>query len=640
MGGGMMMAHQANAVGRVAAPPKAPPQAKMSGTAAPPPSASALGADLLDKSQGLSLKTVKNVSHLPIVGIDLHGSEAHVAFFPKKPDDPSKGVPPVAVSKMNTDLLFQSGETAHKSLRKYLGKSKTYTSLKADSFAASEKNAVVVRKPHRWLGLRRVQDAPDFVRLGVKIEECPGPAIAEETSLGVGVCFANSTLDGSTPVGDDYDRAVFKVRLHDSKKAISIVPDEAVDMILHEAQYLVASKLKADPDDEEIVDYPYAVAIPAWASHDAAVEAMMDAVGGSGVLFQRNVAALAGSLLPSIDGRVTPLLERMSNVSAALQKQHQKRQAHEPDAIVEDEIMLLAFGMTGEGFEATAVQVSSANLDNISCLFGDFKVISNVSYQDKDPITRMEVCLKDLEKAIDTIAPEADGPSGIILCGSLVEQQQMSAQWAKVKNEEWKNVPQFLTPVDCVAKGVAVLGAISHGRLSQIDSGRGRKSRAELGIRVQNVAPVAVAIQMNYHGGANDKWTAVKTIFDFDRQIPAGPISLDLNSAECAVYRSGHADLSEDDFLKATKKNEGAKGIPQREEAALNFKVQILQRWTRDGEWKKVGDALQPLVKTEEDKHGKLTRIACERVAWELGLGVTGMITSTFVGERYVVLSI
>jgi hypothetical protein len=81
-------------------------------------------------------------------------------------------------------------------------------------------------------------------------------------------------------------------------------------------------------------------------------------------------------------------------------------------------------------------------------------------------------------------------------------------------------------------------------------------------------------------------------------------------------------------------KNEGAKRIPRREEAALNFKVQILQRWTRDGEWKKVGDAMEPLVKTVENKDGKTTRIACERVEWELSLGVTGMITSNFVGGR------
>lgn len=633
----MMMAHQANAM---AVPPQQPPQANTTGTAAPPPSAAVLGADLLDKSQGLSLKSVKNVSHLPIVAIDLHGTEAHVALFPKKPEDPSKGVPPIAVSSLKTDIMFQSGEIAHKTLRKHLGKSKAYASLQADCFAATEQNAVVLRKPHRWLGLRRLGDAPDFVRSCMATEESSGPEISEEMPLGVGACVSNSTLDGSIPIGDDFDRAVFKVRLHDSKKALSMMPEEAVEILFHQARHLVAARIKTDRDDEEILEYPFAVALPAWACHDAAVEAMMDAIGGGGgggVLLQRNVASLAGALLPSIDGQVTPLLERMNTVRAALHKEHQKRQIQDPDAVFEDEITLLVFGMTEEGFEATTVQVSSANMNNISCLFGDFKVISNVSYQDPDPISRMQACAKELESSIESIAPEADGPAGIVLCGSANEQKQMIAQWEKVKNLEWKNVPLFATNVDCVAKGTAVLGAVCHGRLSLLDHTAGKKSRAELAIRVQNVAPMAVAIQMNYHGGADDKWMPAKTIFDFDRQIPAGPQSLDLNAAECAVYRSGKADgLTEEDFLKATKLNEGSKGIPQREEAALNFKVKVLQKWTRDGEWKQVGDVLEPLVKMDERNDGKVERIGCERVAWELSLGVTGMITSSLVGDRYV----
>lgn len=639
MGGGMMLAHQANAVGVPPAQP--PPQANTTGTPAAPPSAGLLGADLLDKSQGLSLKNVKNLSHLPIVAIDLHGSEPHVAMFPKKPEDPSKGSPPMAVSSIKIDLLFQPGDTAHKTLRKYLAKSKSYTSLKSDCFATThQKDAVCIKKPHRWLGLRRTSDAHDFVRKDIITEELSGPAISEETSQGVGVCAANSTLDGSIPTGDDFDRVVFKVRLLNSKKAISVVPEEAVEMFIREAQQLVASKLNASLEDEEIEDYPCAMAVPAWACHDAAVEALLEAMGSGGVLLQRNVAALAGALLRPIDGSGTPLLERMNKVHDALQKEHQKLVAKDPNARFEDEIMILVFGMTTDGFEATAVQVSSVNVNNISCLFGDFKVISNVSYLSEEPVSKMQMCAVELEKSIETIAPEADGPAGIILCGTLAEQKQMMEQWERIKNDEWNKVPVFVTGVDTVAKGTAVLGAVSHGRLSQLDQDQGKKARAELGIRVQNVAPVAVAIQMNYFGGADDKWTPIKTIFDFDRQIPAGPNTLDLNAAECAVYRSGRADeLSEDDFIKATKQNEGAKGIPQREEAALNFKAKILQKWTRDGEWKQVGDVLEPLVKTEESKDGKVKRIGCERISWEISLGVTGMITSSLIGERYVLVA-
>jgi hypothetical protein len=636
-GGGMAMAHQVHSL--QVPPPQPPPQANTTGASAPPPSAAFLGADLLDKSQGLTLKNVKNVAHLPIVALDLHGSEAHVALFPKKPEDPSKGVPPVAVSKLVTDIAFQKGDLSHKTLRKYLGKSKSFSTLKTDTLSTKLQDSVLLKKPYRWLGLRRIQDAPEFLRKEMLVEEASGPEIAEEVLQGVGACVANSTLDGSVPTGDDFDRVVFKVRLHESKKTTSILPEEAVEMTLHQAKCIVAAKIKANADDEEMDDYPVVVALPAWAFHDAAIEAMLDAIGGGGsVLVQRNVAALAGALLPSLDGQRTPLLERLNNVHVALQKQHQIRCTQDPDAILEDEITLLVFGMTEVGLEMTAILISSLNMENVSCLFGVFKVLSNVSYLDSNPISRMSACAKKLEETVETIAPEADGPAGIILCGTTKEQKQMMSEWEKVKNQEWSKVPLFVTGDDCVAKGAAVLGAVSHGRLSQVEQAQRQKARAGLAIRVQNVAPVAVGIQMNYHGDAGEKWAPVKTIFDFDRQIPAGPNSLDLNAAECAVYRSNQNadDLSEEDFLKAKKMNEGAKGIPQREEAALNLRVRILQRWTRDGEWMQVGDTMEPLVQKIENKDGSVSRIGCENVTWELSIGVTGMITTVFVGERYV----
>jgi hypothetical protein len=358
-------------------------------------------------------------------------------------------------------------------------------------------------------------------------------------------------------------------------------------------------------------------------------------VGGGGVLVQRNVAALAGSLLPSLTGQVSPLLERLNTVHVAMQKDHQKRLLKEPGARFDDEITVLVLGVTEDGIETTAVQISSINMENVSCLFGVFKVLSNVAIQDVDPISRMQKCAEKLEETIDVVAPEADGPAAIIVCGSLKEQKQMIAHWEKVKIDDWSKVPVFATAEDCVAKGAAVLGAVSHGRLSLVEQSRGHKAKAGLAIRVQNVAPVAVGIQMNYHGGEKDKWTPVKVIFDFDRQIPAGPHSIDLNAAECAVYRQGKADAyTEEDFIKAVKAYEGAKGIPQREEAALNFSVRILQKWTRDGEWKQVGDPMEPLVQKNENKDGSVVRVGCERILWELSIGVTGMITTAFVGER------
>jgi hypothetical protein len=63
------------------------------------------------------------------------------------------------------------------------------------------------------------------------------------------------------------------------------------------------------------------------------------------------------------------------------------------------------------------------------------------------------------------------------------------------------------------------------------------------------------------------------------------------------------------------------------------LKIQIVQKWTRDGEWVKVGDVMEPLVKLEGGGDGE-KRVACESVSLQLGLGITGMLATNLVGER------
>jgi hypothetical protein len=163
----------------------------------------------------------------------------------------------------------------------------------------------------------------------------------------------------------------------------------------------------------------------------------------------------------------------------------------------------------------------------------------------------------------------------------------------------------------------------------------GKKPKAALALTVQNVAPVAVGIQMNYHGGDKDKWQPVKTIFDFDRRVPAGPYEVDISAATGAVYKGKGADLlSEEALFKATTEMESSKHIPKREIAALDLRAQVVQKWTRDGEWKKIGDVQSPLVMT--DKDGKKT--ACERITLELSLSPVGLVTHSLVGERETVV--
>jgi len=171
---------------------------------------------------------------------------------------------------------------------------------------------------------------------------------------------------------------------------------------------------------------------------------------------------------------------------------------------------------------------------------------------------------------------------------------------------------------------------LSHGRLTTIAQVQGKKPKAQLAIRVQNVAPVAVGVKMNYHGGASNKWLPVKTIFDFDRRVPAGPYQIELSAAECAVYQSGKTSLGEEELLKAIANMQGSSYIPKREQAALDLRVQIVQKWTRDGQWKPIGNVTSPLVTIDRDEK----KTACESVALELSLGATGLITHSLVGER------
>jgi len=656
--GGLVLGHQAGSgVGQPGAPPPPPSGGEGGGTHVPP-SAAVLGADLLDRQQNLQLRYVRNTAELPLVAIDLCTSDPHVAFFPAKPEDPSEPVPPRLVGKTKATVCFNATEESHKTLRKYLGSSKSYFDLQKDSISKTAKGAVVVDRPHQLLGLRRLSDAPDFIvaKLDTDDGRSATPATAPEQEKKPppsepGVVVVNGTLDGSsTPKNDDYDRVVYKVRVCSSKKALTMLPEEAVQVLVHRAQQHVAVKVQQDPDDEDVLQYPVAVALPAWMSHDAAIEAVVDATGGNGVFFQRSVCALAGALMLGPDGQPNALLERIQVVRQALAKDYARARVEDPDAAFEDDVLLLLFGLLEDGFECTAIQVSTVQKDLTTCLFGDYKVLSNVSCRAENAVSVMEQCCTDLRKAIDTLHPEADGPAGIVTYGTPQEQDKVRKTWEEIKKQQpdWKKVPVFPSKSDCVAMGTAILGAVSHGRQLVLVE-KGDSTKAALGLRVQNVAPAAVGVRLNYFGGDADKWTPVKTIFDFDRRIPAGPYQMDFSASECVVHREQNdgpqSSLDEEAFLKAAKERESAKHIPEREEAALGLRVQLVQKWTRTDEWKPLGDPFKPLVKLEgggdlddylegdEADEKDMKSIGCESVMFQVSLGVNGMITTGLVGD-------
>jgi len=631
--GGLVMAHQAGGMARPAAPNVPPGASIPMGSGPPSSSAAALGADLVDKTQQLSLKQVKDLSHLPLVSIDLYSTEPTVGTFPPKSKDPTQRGSASLVGKMKDKIALNATDASHKTFKKWLSKSKGYYDVKADCFAKlDDKSAVTLESPQQWLGLRRLEDAPEFLKKKVVHDDSTTPAIAEDQSQGVGVVMANSTLDGSVPQGNDFDRVVCKVRLNASKKALTVLPEEVLQLLLDQAQHHVATKAKvSDPDDIE--SFPCCVAVPAAYCNDAATEALLDATGGTGVIFQRSVCALAGAVLPSADeNKPNHLLDHFNKVIQARHKEFQKEQVKNPDARFDETMLLLLVGLSSDTAECTAIEISSPQRENYSCLYGNFKVLCSVSKRHEKPESVLSKCISDLFESLDTIAPEADVPISMVSYGTASEQKTVHAKWEKTQKglEDWEDVPSYYTKPDCVALGTAVLGAVSHGRLSTVVQLPGKKPKAQLAIQIQNVAPSAVGVRMNYHGGQEDKWLPVKTIFDFDRRVPAGPYPLELTAAEAAVHRELKKDLSDDELFKAITAKEGASHIPKREEAALNLRVRVVQKWTRDGEWKNVGDVMSPLVVVDRDDE----KTACEKIVLELSLGGSGLITNALVGDR------
>ncbi len=634
-GGGLTMAHQANAMARPMAPTLPSGSIPDSGMAPPSSAAAALGADLVDKNQQLSLQQVRDLSKLPLVAVDLYAREPYVAGFPPKPQDvnEAESIAPYLVGKMKDKVAFKTTEISHKTFRKWLSQSKGYLDLKADVLAKlDDDSAVVIESPQHWLGLRRLEDAPTDLRKKVAHDDSNSPAIAEEASQELGITMANGTLDGSVPQGDDFDRVVGKLRLHASKKALTVLPEELTGLLMNMARHHVARHNQVGDEDEDIDSYPCCVAVPAVYSNDGSIESLLDATGGTGVVFQRSICALEGALLPSPDqNKPNLLLSHLGKVLQEIHKEHQKKLLKNPDLILEDDILILLTGVTKDCAECTAVQISGARSDG---MWGQFKVLTNVSYRHENPESIIDKCISELFDTLDTVAPEAAGPVAMVSYGFGTEQKVIETKWNILRKslEDWEEVPYFSSRPEAVALGIAVMGAVSHGRISTTVHTPGKKPKADLAVQVHNVAPAAVGVMMNYHGGVSDKWLPVKTIFDFDRRVPAGPYEIDLVAAECAVYRSNEWDLSDEALLKAIKDNEGAKCIPMREEAALNFRIQVLQKLTRDGEWKKIGDVMSPLVSLDKDEK----KIACEKVVLELSLGPTGMITQTLSGERYV----
>jgi len=688
-GGGLTLAHDAGG-GAMAHMPQAPPTVNAGANATGQQSTGTItlpAIDICDKTQKLTLSQVKSVAHLPLTAVDLHAAMPMVALYPPKSPDGSSDAEMKFLGKMKGQITLLANETSHKTLRKFLTQAKPYSALQQDCLttaaaAKKDQEVVILDRPHLWLGLRRVSQMPAALQSQFTVEDEPATgAIAEEKTPHVGCWYTNSTLLGQAPDSDvpdhDVDRVAAKVRLHASKKALTLLPEEGTQLLLHQARSHVAaqytSKSQASVKDE-MTRFPMSLALPAWAFHDSYMEALYEAVEGvagedaasenggtAACLFLRSLSALTGALIRQPSGpNANALLQRLGTVQQALYKRHHAEQSEDDfDAAM----TVLCIGTTPEGCEVTAIQVSHPQNTVDHVPFEQVQLLANVSkllsesQHDSDDNTDSKTkkksasllasCLTELNQVLELVAPEVDGPSAILTYGTNLEQDALAValtayQKSNVEAKWLAKVPVVTAPVEAVATGAALLGGIAMGRHS---------SGKSLPMKIQTVATVATGVAFLYHKDKTKKSPpppVVKTIFDFDRRLPAGPYSMEFKASECVVHaqrlaqglsRSSYQD-DDDDFLKAVKEAESAKSIPDRERAALDFTVQIYQKWTRHGEWQPVGNKIAPLVKldtqidrdTDQDKEE--TKVACEQVSLELSMAVTGILATSWVGER------
>mmetsp|Transcript_2605 Transcript_2605/g.5600 ORF Transcript_2605/g.5600 Transcript_2605/m.5600 type:complete len:909 (+) Transcript_2605:94-2820(+) len=605
--------------------------------AAPGTSYAALGADLLDKNQSfLNGKNVRNVATLPLVAVDLYGDKCDVAYFPPMDKDDTnngqedemaqmmkamakvkKGVQARSVggysdSGTNVTLKKDDGD-AYKAVKRYLNKGEGHGIVLEDALTVvkSKKNGkanahdvIVISRPHLVMGARKTSDLNAAAKstfasiLSDNDNSDDSSPIIDQTNATSPLCLTTIAMDGnSQPKGDDYDRVAFQMRLNSKKKPMTILPEEALALIIAQCKKSVKEDYcKAHPeselnnednDEESYMDFPPAFAIPGWATMDATIEALIDAAGGSSSscgpsLHQRGVAACVGALLApptptkNDDGNGKEvqnpneppssklhklLMETMQSKDGEAQKEAGKQAALnrtdpvEPDPFVP---LVVLVGATKEGIEMTAVQISKPQGPDkeLHCPFGNISVISSVCHavsSEEDALSILESTLNEIRSQIGVAVPESEEPTAFVTYGLIGTQVKLASKLKATLtkygtegqgDDDWdgwdQDIPLVSTKEECVSVGLAVLAASVHGRVKLVVSTKGTdgkmRPKPRIGVAVQDVATCAVAVSFNYFSGKKNKWTEPKVIFDFDRRVPAGPYQIDFTAAECAAH--------------------------------------------------------------------------------------------------------
>ena len=315
---------------------------------------------------------------------------------------------------------------AYKAVKRYLNKGEGQGAVLADALVddrngEGEGPVIVIPRPHLVMGARRTSDLNPAARKALASVLPAGDDDRDADSLAIKpnatspLSVATIAMDGaSRPKGDDYDRVAFQMRLNSKKKVMTILPEEALALVISRCKKKIADEhlisqngfqeleeIDEDDDGEAYRDYPPAFAIPGWVATDAAIEALIDAAGGSAspcgpTLHQRSVAACAGALLPpptkagaNAAGPPTPskLAKKLESTmrakdaeaakEATIEATARRAEPVEPDPYVP--LVVLA-GATWEGVELTAVQITKPQGpdEELHYPFGNINVLSSM----------------------------------------------------------------------------------------------------------------------------------------------------------------------------------------------------------------------------------------------------------------------
>jgi len=668
-GGGLSLAAAAHSIPR--------PNIQGPQIAARPP---VLGVDGPKKPRS---KGSNPIDKFPVISYDLYGTGEVVYCPPYNADEEKDLICLGRIGGSSTPSIYlKRSEASYKALKKLLTKGNSiefYDRVLKECWVekGDGDDILMIPEPNLLLGARRISEV-DEVTLSkyevVSNNEEENLVTVENSNLANAiepllpanknskhhVMIRDQTLDGSSEIkNDDFDRVAFQVHLHDKKKPLFLLPEDAVSILLAKIRKMVYQDLvtRYNLEDDDIIncymDYPMSIPIPGWNLSDASAEAHLEAINifsnttHQEIQSHRCVSAFVGEMLSNLSeekvekGNFTKLYNIINNVMMKLQIEAEKRRKtgnDEGDAFDNDKLPFIHFiGVTSSGIEGLSVQVTSHD---------HYKCLSQTNYQCSDPFSKLETIMIELQSSVSKLLPNSNHtPCAVVTFGPVSQQIKMHTEiktFIKQKNQSMlsplEKTPLILSKEEVIACGAAYLASSKLRRLETIYRS----------IDIKYISNTAVGIVVSYPSdkktkGNEDISNKMKIIFDYDRRIPAGPYNMEFSAAECVAMM----ECQEPSLHDIEKKYTNKKYIPQREKAAKKLKLQIFQQLQRGGKWIPIGNVMFPLTKKEDKKdlvkeqdneEDNFDIIAIEKSTLELSLTSHGIIVVSMVRDLQTVV--